>query len=166
MNCPGCGAAVRPDMEKEALCCDFCGRVELSEPDQDGVRDLAETSGRLCPVCRLGLVHASAAGIGVERCPNCRGILAPSDGFVAMIDLLRGRYDGPPEPPRPLPLEDLNRRIDCPGCSRPMDTHPYGGGGNIVIDNCPECDLNWLDHAELRRVVRAGGWAPAEEQEA
>jgi Zn-finger nucleic acid-binding protein len=36
-----------------------------------------------------------------------------------------------------------------------MHTHPYAGGGNIVIDNCPVCAVNWLDHGELRRVVAA-----------
>jgi len=36
-----------------------------------------------------------------------------------------------------------------------MDTHIYGGPGNIVIDNCPECRLNWLDHQELARITTA-----------
>jgi Zn-finger nucleic acid-binding protein len=38
-----------------------------------------------------------------------------------------------------------------------MDVHPYGGPGNIVIDNCPHCRLNWLDSGEFFRVVRAPG---------
>jgi Zn-finger nucleic acid-binding protein len=36
-----------------------------------------------------------------------------------------------------------------------MDTHLYGGGGNVVIDDCERCGLNWLDHGELDRIVRA-----------
>jgi Zn-finger nucleic acid-binding protein len=36
-----------------------------------------------------------------------------------------------------------------------MHTHPYAGGGNIVIDNCPRCALNWLDVGELEQVARA-----------
>jgi Zn-finger nucleic acid-binding protein len=36
-----------------------------------------------------------------------------------------------------------------------MDTHLYGGGGNVIIDDCENCDLNWLDYGELDRIVRA-----------
>ena len=36
-----------------------------------------------------------------------------------------------------------------------MDTHIYGGPGNIVIDNCPACRLNWLDFPELARIESA-----------
>ena len=34
-------------------------------------------------------------------------------------------------------------------CHKPMDTHPYYGGGNAVIDTCPRCQLVWLDAGEL-----------------
>ena len=43
-----------------------------------------------------------------------------------------------------------------------MDTHPYGGPGNIVIDNCAGCELNWLDYGELQRVGRAAAELAAE----
>jgi hypothetical protein len=33
-----------------------------------------------------------------------------------------------------------------------MDTHPYGGPGNVIIDNCERCELNWLDYGELAKV--------------
>jgi Zn-finger nucleic acid-binding protein len=36
-----------------------------------------------------------------------------------------------------------------------MDTHPYGGPGNVIIDTCENCSVNWLDHGELQRIVRA-----------
>jgi Zn-finger nucleic acid-binding protein len=36
-----------------------------------------------------------------------------------------------------------------------MDTHYYAGPGNIVIDDCPSCELNWLDAGELMTIVRA-----------
>ena len=36
-----------------------------------------------------------------------------------------------------------------------MDTHPYGGGGSVIIDDCENCALDWLDYAELDRIVRA-----------
>jgi Zn-finger nucleic acid-binding protein len=45
--------------------------------------------------------------------------------------------------------------MNCPQCSRPMNTHLYGGPGNIIIDNCEPCSLNWLDDGELQRIVGA-----------
>jgi Zn-finger nucleic acid-binding protein len=36
-----------------------------------------------------------------------------------------------------------------------MDTHLYGGGGNVILDDCENCGLNWLDYGELDRIVRA-----------
>ena len=37
----------------------------------------------------------------------------------------------------------------------PMDAHPYAGPGAVIIDSCSECCVNWLDHGELQRIVRA-----------
>jgi Zn-finger nucleic acid-binding protein len=36
-----------------------------------------------------------------------------------------------------------------------MLNHVYGGPGNLVIDTCESCRLNWLDPGELRRLARA-----------
>jgi Zn-finger nucleic acid-binding protein len=35
-----------------------------------------------------------------------------------------------------------------------METHPYGGGGNAVVDTCPRCDTIWLDAEELTVISR------------
>jgi Zn-finger nucleic acid-binding protein len=36
-----------------------------------------------------------------------------------------------------------------------METHFYTGGGNVVIDDCERCELNWLDAGELVTIARA-----------
>jgi Zn-finger nucleic acid-binding protein len=36
-----------------------------------------------------------------------------------------------------------------------MDSHVYGGGGNAVIGSCERCEVNWLHHGGLDRIVRA-----------
>jgi len=41
-----------------------------------------------------------------------------------------------------------------------MLAHVYGGPGNIVIDTCERCQLNWLDPGELRRIALAPDGAP------
>ena len=49
----------------------------------------------------------------------------------------------------------LERELSCPVCGRRMDTHYYAGPGGVVIDNCPACEMNWLDHGKLQRIVQA-----------
>jgi Zn-finger nucleic acid-binding protein len=34
-----------------------------------------------------------------------------------------------------------------------MIAHLYAGPGNVVIDSCEQCQVNWLDGGELRRIA-------------
>ena len=33
--------------------------------------------------------------------------------------------------------------------------HIYAGPGNVVLDSCERCQVNWLDAGELRRIAVA-----------
>jgi Zn-finger nucleic acid-binding protein len=159
MNCSNCGAPLRLPGTGDYLFCDHCETRVFPEPDADGVSVLGGETALNCPACRTPLTHAAVAGVRVYFCPACRGLLTDVDEFVAIVGELRPKYADERERPRPIQSQELERAVDCPRCRRRMDTHPYGGPGNIVIDNCPDCRLNWLDHRELRRVVRApGAW--------
>jgi hypothetical protein len=81
-------------------------------------------------------------------------VLVAMENFVSVIDAARIREErsGPNPPRRQTPGD---RTIDCPSCHRPMLSHFYGGPGNLVIDTCEACHLNWLDPGELRRIARA-----------
>ncbi len=46
-----------------------------------------------------------------------------------------------------------------------MDTHYYEGGGNVVIDDCSRCELNWLDSGELLIIGRAADHSPTDSQD-
>jgi Zn-finger nucleic acid-binding protein len=145
---------MRLDEQDDHFTCDFCGRLHFPEPNADGVHVLGEPAGARCPVCAEDLVHAAVAGARVLHCPACRGLLIPAEAFLFVLHTLRAQGNYVPLPPRLLTDRELGRKIACPRCHRPLDTHPYAGGGNIVIDNCPRCRLNWLDAGELNRVVR------------
>lgn len=133
--------------------CEFCGRLHFPEPNVDGVRVLGELVEARCSLCSDELVHAAVAGVRVLHCPSCRGLLIPIDGFLLVLQHLRYTNSGAAAPPRTLCRRELERQVACPRCHRPMHTHPYAGPGNIVIDNCTPCGVNWLDQGELRRVV-------------
>jgi Zn-finger nucleic acid-binding protein len=93
--------------------------------------------------------------IEVKHCPRCRGVLIQKPHFLYATNYIRSKARGVEVSPRPLKKEELERRVLCPQCGKKMDTHPYAGPGNIVIDSCPSCMLNWLDQEELYRITRA-----------
>lgn len=156
MTCPSCGAPMRLTAGQASLVCDYCKGVYFPDPEDDGVRILDEAEGASCPVCAVPLMNATLAGVRIRYCPRCRGTLVAMGRFETLIDALRSEK----EAAAALPLSDraeLTRKICCPQCKRPMETHFYGGGGNVVIDDCENCSLNWLDHGELKRIASAAG---------
>jgi Zn-finger nucleic acid-binding protein len=146
---------MRLDEYDDHFTCEFCRRLHFPEPNADGVRVLGGTADACCPVCSEALVNAAAGGARVLYCHACRGLLIPAEEFLFVVQVLRAHWASGPLPPRPLAARELERTIACPRCHSAMDTHPYAGPGNIVIDNCALCHLNWLDHGELRRVAAA-----------
>ncbi len=156
MNCPSCGAPMRLTPGQASLVCDYCKGVYFPDPDDDGVRILDEAEGVSCPICAVPLMNATWAGIGIRYCQRCRGTLVAMGRFELLIDALRCEKKTVPALPASDPAE-LTRKICCPQCQRPMETHFYYGGGNVVIDDCENCSLDWLDHGELRRIAAAAG---------
>jgi Zn-finger nucleic acid-binding protein len=116
-----------------------------------------ESSELECPVCRLPLVLAWIDETQVLHCTRCHGLLINQIAFLSAIRYLRARSRGPGVIPPQMNPRDLERRLYCPSCSQVMSTHPYGGPGNIVVDNCPRCLVIWLDREELSKVIRAPG---------
>jgi len=75
--------------------------------------------------------------------------------FVTIIDAVRA-YDVSSFPASaPSRQKPGERTLKCPSCGRPFVSHHYGGGGNVVIDTCSPCLVNWLDQGELRRIALA-----------
>jgi Zn-finger nucleic acid-binding protein len=135
MNCPNCGAAMRLKDDADYLLCDYCLTPHFPDPNADGVRVLGVPAGISCPICAVLLLNASIARERMFYCERCREV---SVDAARLTD-----------------WKDLDRRIRCPKCGATMDTHPYCGPGNIIIDSCENCSQNWLDYGELDRVVRA-----------
>jgi len=155
MNCPNCGAAMRLKDDADYLLCDYCQTPHFPDPNSDGVRVLGVEAQISCPVCAISLTHASVARERIFYCERCRGTLISMAVFTEIVDDLRARREITVAAPHPPDWRDLDRRIHCPKCSSTMDTHPYCGPGNIIIDTCEPCVVNWLDYGELDRVVRA-----------
>lgn len=155
MNCPSCGAPMRLTENDDSLRCEYCRSVYAPEPNDDGVRLLGEASPLPCPVCAVALMQAALAGHRLLYCAKCRGMLISMNDFVALIEELRSEHSGSGNVQPAADRQGLERHINCPQCHHPMDTHFYEGPGNVIIDDCSRCGLNWLDQGELMRVVHA-----------
>jgi Zn-finger nucleic acid-binding protein len=157
VSCENCGAPMTVVPGRDYFTCEYCGSYAFPRLSPDGVVVLGEAGDVDCPLCATTLVRASVAGVRVLHCANCRGILADQEAFLTVVRFLRAQVSGEPDPVRPLNREDLQREIACPYCGQRMDTHPYYGPGNVVIDNCARCGVIWLDYGELAVIRDAPG---------
>jgi Zn-finger nucleic acid-binding protein len=134
--------------------CDYCHNVVVPDAGDDGVSVTTASEGRACPICNLALMQATIGRAPLLYCTKCDGMLVAMEQFETLIAASRA-LPGGPVPPRPANPADLQRRIACPQCRHSMEAHFYGGPGNVVIDTCENCSLNWLDHGELARIAHA-----------
>ena len=137
-----------------AFRCDYCHNVVVPEKNEEGVSVLAEADGQACPVCNLPLMQAALAKVPFLYCSKCHGMLVAMDIFPELVVADRAQPPAGVAAPTANP-GDLRRAIVCPHCHRPMEAHYYCGPGNVVIDTCETCSLNWLDHGELSRIAHA-----------
>jgi Zn-finger nucleic acid-binding protein len=157
MNCPGCGAPLEPAGDLNSSPCPQCVGTPAPEDDSDGVRVVGEPVGALCPLCRVPLASALAEGETVCYCDSCRGFLAETDTFGIIVIRRRARRGPGANRTDPFDPAELKRALACPNCHERMETHPYYGGGNAVVDTCEGCCLIWLDAGELAVI---GSYTP------
>jgi Zn-finger nucleic acid-binding protein len=136
-----------------ALECRHCGSIQ----QQAGIVRrivVGSASERPCPSCAAPLSRAKLDGIPLLLCERCEGMLIEMEHFVSVIEAARA-YEERSEAIPPRRQSPGERTITCPSCKQSMLSHFYGGPGNLVIDTCERCHLNWLDPGELRRIARA-----------
>lgn len=148
---------MKPVEDRDSLFCDYCGSFHFPAESPEGVRVLDEPSALDCPTCHIPLTSAAIEGSGVLYCTTCRGILANQSLFLALVEYQRAHASSPPDRPRPLNPQDLEREVYCPWCHQLMHTHPCYGPGNVVVDNCAHCRIIWLDYGELGVITNAPG---------
>ena len=134
--------------------CRHCG-AEEQPPAAVGVLELLDESSRLCPACAVPLSNSRLEGHPLLSCTICLGMLIEMNRFVAIIESVRAHVGRSVQTMSPRRQNPEDRALACPACGRPMVAHLYGGPGNVVIDTCERCLVNWLDSAELRRIAVA-----------
>ena len=140
--------------------CRYCGSFDFpAGTADDGLRVLGEESdAKSCAVCAKPLASALLdESHPVRYCRHCRGVLLGRASFATVVQRRRAWATDQPGPPIPLDRSHLERKVSCPACRKRMETHPYYGPGNVVIDSCAGCELVWLDFGELKQIVAAPG---------
>jgi Zn-finger nucleic acid-binding protein len=154
MNCGNCGAPARLDRERGLIVCDYCGSEAMPPTTEDGVQVLVASDLR-CPACNATLSEGRIESHELLYCESCKGLLVDMDTFLPLVDALRLYRSGPCSVLSRRDEDALKQPRVCPHCQGAMGNHPYGGGGNVFIDTCEKCCVNWLDKGELQRIVAA-----------
>ena len=155
--CQKCGGTAEVVAGQQYHNCVYCDSlIQLAEISEDRILPTGVTLDCSCPTCdqplQTGLIEKRRALF----CGSCFGILIRHADFAGIIQERQARRAGQePAEPRPIDPESYKRQINCPSCSQRMETHPYYGPGNIVVDTCSECGYLWLDHGEISRVENA-----------
>ncbi len=157
MNCRNCGARMRFIWDRDYFLCEYCKTYDFPEEGPDSFRIIDERSGLHCPACAAELQIASLLKMRVLHCGSCRGFLMKQDRFRILVSNLRASATDPPVVPGPVDRNELLRQVRCPHCHQDMETHVYGGPGNVVVDNCPRCTVIWIDYGELKKISDAPG---------
>ncbi len=154
MNCPGCGAAMRLVSNRRHFYCDHCASFHFPEETGEGISPLGEPADWDCPVCHSRLQNALIEGEPVAYCDRCRGFLTLTPIFGSIVGKRRQHHGSHEQITEPFDPDELKRALHCPRCRQRMETHPYFGGGNAVVDTCERCGLIWLDAGELAIIER------------
>jgi Zn-finger nucleic acid-binding protein len=157
MNCPSCGAAMVLVANRGHFRCDHCGRFHFPETTGEGVSLLDEPADIDCPRCQLAMRQALIEGETVSYCGQCRGFLTQTEAFSVIVGKRRAKQVAPQRVTNPIDPAELRQGMKCPRCRNRMETHPYYGGGNAVVDSCVRCKLIWLDAGELALI---GSYVP------
>ncbi|MCM3881099.1 MAG: zf-TFIIB domain-containing protein [Vicinamibacterales bacterium] len=145
---------MRIDRDHSTLVCDHCGNQQELPWIAEHVDLLGETTSP-CPVCGTPLSDSRLEGFPVLCCSRCFGMLIGMNRFAALIDAVRVLEERSFRTLPPRRQNPNDRVVNCPKCRAAMLSHLYGGPGNIVIDSCEQCQVNWLDSGELRRTAIA-----------
>ena len=153
-DCRNCGAPLRIIRDKGLLVCDHCGTEHDAPAIPEELELLGETSQN-CPVCATPLSRSRLHGHPLLCCPRCGGLLIEMNRFTMIVDAVRAHDVGTFRTTLPPQQKPGERTLNCPSCGQPFVSHHYGGPGNVVIDTCTPCLVNWLDQGELRRIALA-----------
>ena len=160
-SCTQCGGTTREVPGRTYLQCSYCQSLAFPHGSPLTTNAITPMGGELdaqCPCCEDALQTAELDSHRALYCGRCYGVLIRNGVFGEVVRNRRAkRANQEFADVRPVDASELNRALNCPNCRKRMDTHPYYGPGNVVIDSCGDCGYIWLDPGELATLERAAG---------
>ena len=161
MNCLSCDGVLEEVYGQSHHWCRSCDLYKFPAALGEGqipITPGGEITSFQCPKCEVSLeVGSITDSVQVCFCNNCRGFVTSSQSLGQVISQMRSAYQGPDDRPQPLDPRELEIYDACPACREMMDSHPYYGSGNLVLNTFNRCQLAWLDYGELAKIIRAPG---------
>ena len=105
-----------------------------------------------CPICKKQEVPMAAeavAGVEVDRCSYCRGVVMPHGQLRNLISKMRGNGSSPYPTFHPSP--DYMTQSFCLECNQPMT--PHQTAGDIRFDWCKMCGSVFVDSDTMTRIL-------------
>ena len=162
MNCKNCGAILTLHPTNGHWQCTYCQTQQVAEGEPQSLDNIVASDAKseiFCPCCmdEHQLQFGMLDKIHIAFCPDCFGYLIDSQSMGYVLKNRRKEYSGIEDEPAPPNPDDLSKSRNCPRCQSHMETHPYYGPGNAVIDSCSRCKMVWMDNGDLAQLVRAPG---------
>ncbi|MBI3927448.1 MAG: zf-TFIIB domain-containing protein [Armatimonadetes bacterium] len=111
-----------------------------------------------CPSCRkvvMKLHRDPDTGLEIDVCPECQGLWFDPGELRKFFTskALRGQFflDDYVQNLQTIGYTINTRARGCPRCRCALEEKEVGG---VQVDLCPRCDGLWLDHGELKRLVK------------
>jgi len=159
--CSQCGGTTNEVPGRRYLQCAYCQSLVFphgSPLTTDGITPAAGELAAECPCCSDSLQTGELDGHKTLYCRRCYGILVRNASFGDIVRNRRAARERQQfQQVRPIDTSQYERTLKCPSCNKRMETHPYYGPGNVIIDSCGDCGYVWLDHGELATLERAVG---------
>ena len=160
-SCTQCGGTTREVPGQNYLQCSYCQSLAFPHGSPLATDAITPMGGELeaqCPCCHDTLQTGEVDNHRALYCGRCYGVLIRNAAFGEVVRNRRAKRKHQEfADVRPVDASQLDRTLQCPNCRKRMDTHPYYGPGNVVIDSCGDCGYIWLDHGELATLERAAG---------
>jgi Zn-finger nucleic acid-binding protein len=154
-KCDNCGGNLEPIEGKAYLLCEYCFTFHFPDESKDGAKSIGTQTELGCPVCKTSLVSADIDSVKVHHCENCKGNFMDRRSFSRIVEIKESTLEKQKHYKKKVNFVELQREIHCPKCLKPMETHPYYGPGNVIIDSCNICYGVWVDEGELTTIGKS-----------
>lgn len=108
------------------------------------------TNSKKCPRCNVELKPGKYKEVPIHLCQSCEGILINQPLLYKLLHKLCKDLVSTIDPDYPLEkLPDKGAGINCPACEKTMENYGYMESTFVMIDNCMDCGVIWIDSNEL-----------------